>query len=316
MAPKEIELESPFAGADDSNFDDGPLASDSLDDGIDMEATEDVTPEPTPEPVAEKTPEPEAVEEPETKPEVAEEPETEPEVVEDKPKTIQVPKSRLDAEIAKRRELEQRLSELEKGSKPADVEINGLDGLDVTSMFDHVLNGDLEKANEAFQQSIMQVAKATAQTVTERLTNQINQAPEVTKAQLELDQVADRIVAEYDVFDRNSTNFDETLTNEVLDMRGYFENKGYAPAQALEKAVNLVVSGEGLVAKTQPKPPARKTEVNIEQKIKAAEAQPPKTAGDRNASEPQVSFNIATMSDGDLDKLSEVQLAQLRGDYI
>lgn len=317
-----------FAGADP--IDDEPLASENFDDGfIPDEDDEDAGSVPyketEPKEEAEEAEETEEVEEAEeeaeeteeAEEETEEEPEPEPEP---DTKRIQVPKDRLDAEIAKRRELEARLREFEQAKGLPETAITGLEGLpDPTTMFDEVLNGDLEKAAAIYRQSLEMLAKATAKSVKDELTAEINAMPGRTRAETELQAEANRIAAEYDVFNENSEAFDETLTNEVLDLRNYYADKGHTMVDALRKAVSIVAKSEGLAPKTAkatPKTPTRKTQPNIDQKIKAANAQPPKTGGERNTSEEPALMDISKMSDEDMDKLSEIQLARLRGDYL
>lgn len=295
---------NPFVGADDLNAE--PLASDNYDDGFVPDTDEGDTFTPPPD----ETPETETAQagpEPET-------PEPEPET----PKRIQVPKDRLDAEIAKRRELEARIRELEGGRVP-EAEVPGVDFSDLPdpkTMFDEVLNGDLDAAAAIYQRSLEALSKATAKAVRDELTSQINAIPGRSKVESALQAEADAIANEYDVFNEKSEAFDETLTNEVVDLRNYYIDKGHDPVDALRKATNVVVKSEGLQSRATGKSTGRATTPDIKSKVQAAKAQPPRTGGDRNASEESTPFNIAKMSDDDMDKLSETQMARLRGDYL
>lgn len=247
--------------------------------------------------------------------EETEETEEEPEK-EAEPAAIHVPKSRLDAEIAKRRELEAKLKELQGEGKPKAGEVN-LEGLDAKSIFDKVLDGDVEGAGTALQDMIRHVAQTTAQTVTESLMPQIQNAPNVTQAQMALNQAADALVAQYDVLNPQSEGYSETLQNEVVDLRDVYIDRGYTPVEALQKAAKMVMSAEGIAAKSAtPAAPkaAPKPKPNLEQKLKAAESQPP-AISQQSGGEQEPAIDIMNMSDDDFDQLSEAQLARLRGDF-
>lgn len=231
---------------------------------------------------------------------------------------IQVPKNRLDAEIAKRRELEARIAELEGRNAPDLPVVNGISDLvDPKAMFDKVLDGDLDAAGSAFTQAMQAVADATAASVAERLTPRIDQAPQVTKDQMELDAKANELVTTYKVLDPQSDMFDETLQNEVLDLRDMYIGKGYRPAAALDKAAKMLMTSEGIeAAKEANAPPKPRT---LERRIAAAGAQAASTAQPpvtEASSVEEAPFDIESMTEADLDRLSAEQLARLRGDFL
>jgi hypothetical protein len=141
---------------------------------------------------------------------------------------------------------------------------------------------------------------------------------------LDLDKAAQEVSSTYEVFDEGSQAYDATLTDELIDLRDFYISKGHYAADALSKASKTIAAREGLVAAGQAPvveenpnaAPPRTVAPNVEKKLKTAEQQPARVGGESNASNSEQNFDVFSMSDDDLDSLSETQLAQLRGDVL
>jgi hypothetical protein len=230
-----------------------------------------------------------------------------------------VPKSRMDEEIARRRQLEERISQLEESTKPKEPEKPPFDfDAAEASYMEAVLDGDTDKA-KVLRQEIRAAERAT---LTEELRGEISNTTNVTKQQLELDTAVATMVGEYPVLDSKSEFADQELINEANELMGMYAAKGMAPADALRKAVRLTIAANAPeylqtapAAEPAPAPVAKKRETNVKQKLEAAQKQPPKLAGESAASRTEETLDIKSMTDQDFLKLSEAQLKRLRGDF-
>lgn len=313
---------------------------DSVDDDTDFEITPemrgDFTDE-SPAPVAEKASEP-ASEVPEVTSEA--EPPAEPAPVADaeppaevsetveaeapaesesKPSHM-VPKSRMDAEIAKRRALEKRLAEIER-AKQAAAAVETEVGFDFEkaeeSYMDAVLDGDKEKAKairaeirQAERSAYVREAQSTASTVTEQ-----------TKAQLKFEDTVVRLQTDYPVFDPQSEVFDDALTQQALILRDGLIAQDYDPSDALTEAVQLVLARhhpellQPQKAEVIPLP-TKPTAQQVRKKVEAANQQPPKLGGDASTAAGASNPNLNDLSEEEFDALPESVLKKLRGDFV
>lgn len=257
--------------------------------------------EPVPEPVVEAT-EPVVT---------AEVPAPEPEKTVNEP--IRVPKDRLDAEIAKRRALERKLAELEAAQNtPA----NPLEGINleknIAAALDQALAGDINTASGQLSQvfaEAVQAALTEARKGTENLTQK-------TREELEFDATVAKFESEYSFFNPEAPDFDETAVSEAIELRDFYVAKGYTLSEALKKAVPLVVNAKPELAPKPSQPPTPTRPVapatKVAEKVAAANAQPPKMPA--AVREPE-SLDIRSLTDEDLDRLSEAEIRRLRGDF-
>jgi len=293
--------ESAALEADDSSFDTTDVyagaGSDAPEDD-NIEGDYGNEPESTPEPEAEPEPEPEADPEPELEAEPTPEPEH---------KATMIPKERLDTELAKRRQLEAQLAELQAKISPETPEID-VSFDKASDMFNAVLDGDLEKATGAFNEAIRTTAERTAQAVTEQMQGQIKQQGELTKDEMALQAEALVIEQSHPEFDQNSPDFNESLATEAVELRDFYMTRGFTPVQALRKAVDIVAPAQAAAPA-----PARDTTVNTDEKTAAANAQPPAIPKATTSEKP---FDVMTATDEELDKLSDAQMAKLLGNTL
>jgi hypothetical protein len=319
---------------DGSNFDEfaGGDAREELDlssadrgDDLAEETTEEVAE--TTEEVAEATEEvaeateevAEAEEEPvsdELETELAEEEEEEEEAPKADEKAHMVPKSRMDEEIARRRQLEERLAKLEEGALPVEAPEPEFD-FDSKEMeyMEAVLDGETDKAKAVRKE----IRDAERESMAKELRQDIHNTTNVTKQQLDLDIAVADMVASYPVLDTSSDAADQTLIAEANELMGMYSNTGMAQADALRKAVRMTLASN-MPELLQPKavtskPAAKKRTTDVNAKLEAANKQPAKLAGESATTRGEDIVNISTMTDSDFDKLSDAQIKRARGDF-
>lgn len=251
-------------------------------------------------------------------------------VEEPEAKKPMVPKSRLDEVLAKTRKLQEQIDALtaEKEAPAPDPAPQPYD-FDAKELLyqDHVLNGETEKA-VALRKEIRAAEKTQLEY---EMGQKFNQHTTQNQQLNELQIVANEMEAKYPIFSKNSEDFNETYTNEVVELRDAFVNNGSAPAEALKKAVNYVVKTYNIDApeeKTetstlseQSKQPApkqvdqvAKKRKEVKKKLKAAESQPPDMPGESSAAHGEKTVDIASMSEDEFNALPEATLKRLRGD--
>ena len=231
-------------------------------------------------------------------------------------KAHMVPKSRMDEEIARRRQLEDRLAKLEESAKPevAPEPEFDFDGKEAEYM-DAVLDGETDKAQKVRKE----IRSAERDSMAKELRGEIHNTTNVTKQQLDLDVAVSDMMASYPVLDSNSDQADTDLIADANELMGMYADKGMAQADALRKAVRMTLASnmpELLQPKAvETKPAAKKRETDVNAKLDAASKQPAKLAGESAATRGDDVVNISTMTDSDFEKLSEAQMQRLRGDF-
>lgn len=163
--------------------------------------------------------------------------------------------------------------------------------------------------------------KAEAKTETKQEISQ-------SDAQAELASMSREAESMFPVFDKNHDDFDPAITHKVLVyMRGYVA-EDMSPTDAFVTALADVIEQYDLderykvfgeeekpEAKPEEKPaPPKKDPKKAE--VRKQSHQPVVGAGERSVDRGVATPNIAEMSDADLDKLSDEQLARMRGDYL
>ena len=227
-----------------------------------------------------------------------------------------VPKSRMDEEIARRRQLEDRLAKLEEGSKPdvAPEPEFDFDGKEAEYM-DAVLDGETDKA----QQVRKEIRSAERESMAKELRKDIHNTTNVTKQQLDLDVAVSDMVASYPVLDSQSDEANADMIADANELMGMYAQKGMTQADALRKAVRMTLASsmpELLQPKAvESKPAAKKRTTDVKKKLEAASAQPAKLKGESAATRGNEVVDISTMTDSDFDQLSDAQMKRLRGDF-
>tara|TARA_Y100000389_G_scaffold67154_2_gene63394 strand:+ start:2093 stop:3088 length:996 start_codon:yes stop_codon:yes gene_type:complete len=255
----------------------------------------------------------------------AEEPEAELEepapAAEEKASKPMVPKSRLDEVLSKQKALQKQLDELNAANKekeqeaPEEYEFDDKE----KEYQEYVLDGEVEKAANLRREIRIAERKQLEFEMRKEMTQTVQQDREMNALQ----QAAAAMEEAYPVFNRESDQFDEALTNEVVELRNAFISTGSNVVDALGKAVRYVVADKGLDADEQkpslgasPVDEVAKKRAQISKKLKAAEAQPPELPGESTAAHSDGATNLESMSDDEFDALPAATLARLRGDIV
>lgn len=287
-------------------------------------AEEQVEETPVEEPEGEtETPEPEAVQGDDEQPvEAVEEGTEEVEEVVEEPKAPMVPKSRLDEVLAKNKEMQKRLQDIE-GKEAEETKAPEYDFVAQEKTYqDLVLEGETEKAALVRQE----IRSAEREQIMSEMQSKMGQTVQQDRELHELTQKASEIMEVFPIFDEKSKAYDEGLTNEVMELRDAFIYQGYGAADSLAKATEVTLLSkkpELLQGETAPAvDPAptltkavqeKKQKATVKKKVEASQAQPPEMKGESAKNKKVVDINV--MSDDEFRALPEDTLRRLRGDF-
>ena len=232
----------------------------------------------------------------------------------EEPKEPMIPKSRFDEVLAKQKALQKKVEELSnpvekiENAPDFDFEAKELEYQDL------ILNG---QPNDAARVRA-EIRAAEKQTMMFEVQNQMGQTVQQSTETMRLQQKAAEIAEQHDILNENSPKYDEVKTQEVLDLRDAYIIQGYAGADALQKAVDLLMPTVIEPAPinepdpVQKKVAEKKKVANTKKKIKAAEKQPPAMKG-KNKTDAKVDIN--TLSTEEFDALPAETLKRMRGDF-
>ena len=257
----------------------------------------------------------------ETEPEA--ELEEEPVVEEKAAKKPMVPKARLDEVLAKQKALQKQLDEINAANEKAEEapESYDFDAKEVEYQ-NMVLDGETDKAVALRRE----IRKAEREQLEYEMRQEMSQTVNQDRQMTALQQAANAMEDAYPVFDRNSDDFNEDMTNEVVELRDAFMMKGYEAVDALSKAVKYVVkdhdldqaqeSAPSLAGKAQKSDELAKKRAQVSKKLRAAEAQPPELPGESSSNHGEKGLDLSTMTEEEFDALPEATLRRLRGDIL
>lgn len=252
-----------------------------------------------------------------------EELEEDPVVEEKAAKKPMVPKARLDEVLAKQKALQKQLDEINAANEKAEdaPEDYDFDAKEVEYQ-NMVLDGETEKA-VALRREIRKAERATLEyEMRQEMSQTVNQDRQMTALQ----QAANAMEDAYPVFNRDSDDYNEDMTNEVVELRDAFIMKGYEAVDALSKAVKYVVkdhdldqaqeSAPSLAGKAQKSDELAKKRAQVSKKLKAAEAQPPELPGESSSMHGERAMDLSAMTEEEFAALPEATLKRLRGDIL
>lgn len=246
--------------------------------------------------------------------------------VSEEPRKHMVPKSRLDEVLAKQKALEKQLDDLkaqkqEPGEAPSDY---AFDEKEVEYQ-NLVLDGESQKA-AALRKEIRAAERAQLEY---ELTSKIGESVSQSQQATALQQAASQLEDNFPVFNRNSDQYNEDYTQEVIDLRDAFIVKGENPVAALTKAAKFVLREYDLVDMGEPAAApslsadaaprvdeVAKKRAEVSRKLKAAESQPPEMPGESSSARGEKSLDIASMTEDEFNALPEATLRRLRGDLM
>jgi len=287
-------------------------------------ATEEVAEEQVEEPVAQEAESEEQTTEQESVPTddgqlvepVAEEPQIE------EPKAPMVPKSRLDEVLAKNKEMQKRIQDME-GEAKAENEGPKYDFVSKEKEYqEFVLDGETDLAAQLREE----IRSAEREQMMSEMQSKMGQTVQQDREAHELNKKANEIMEVFPVFDQKSAQFDERLANEVMELRDAFIFQGYGAADSLAKAteVTLIRSKPELldvqtddVANAAPTldkvVQEKKKQANVSKKVQASQSQPPQMKGESTQNKKVVDINV--LSDDEFGALPEETLRRMRGDF-
>jgi hypothetical protein len=239
------------------------------------------------------------------------------------PKKTMVPKARLDEVLAKQKALQKQLDDLNAANvKPENApEEYDFDAKEVEYQ-NMVLDGETDKA-VGLRREIRKAERATLEyEMRQEMTQTVTQDRQMNALQ----QAANAMEESYPIFDRNSDDFNEDYTNEVVELRDAFMVQGYEAVDALSKAVNFVVKDHdlnedvseapSLAGKAKSVDEVAKKRAQVNKKLKAAEAQPPELPGESSSTHGEKGVDLSTMTEEEFAALPEATLKRLRGDIL
>tara|TARA_R110001592_G_scaffold114618_1_gene314587 strand:- start:499 stop:1455 length:957 start_codon:yes stop_codon:yes gene_type:complete len=300
-------------GADNHPMDDDQT-------GMSLDFTDEAEPEAAPEAEPEAEPEPVAAEaEPEV--EAQAEPEPEPEK-----KSPMIPKARLDEALQKQKALQKQLDDIRREKEEVSIEspIEYDFSAKELQYQELLLDGEAQQA-AALRQEI-RAAEYTnlIYEVQQNIASKVDDTVHMTQEQQNLATAASDLAKQYPALDQDSDTFNQEATEEVIELRDAFIQKGYDAVASLNKAVNYVVKTHDIAPAIDDVQKAHNKQVDevskkraeVQRKLEAAEAQPPEMAGESGAAHGEKSISIDTLSDTEFAALPEATLARLRGDIL
>lgn len=244
----------------------------------------------------------------------------------EEPRKHMVPKSRLDEVLAKQKALEKQLDDLraqkqEPGEAPEAYDFDAKE-VEYQTL---VLDGESQKA-AALRKEIRAAERAQLEyEIGSKIGESVSQSQQATALQ----QAASELEENFPVFNRNSDQYSEEYTQEVIDLRDAFIVKGENPVAALTKAAKFVLREYDLVdmGESAPAPSlsgesaprvdeVAKKRAEVSRKLKAAEAQPPEMPGESSTARGEKALDIASMTEDEFNALPEATLRRLRGDIL
>ena len=240
-----------------------------------------------------------------------------------KSKKPMVPKARLDEVLAKQKALQKQLDEVNAANAKSEEapESYDFDAKEVEYQ-NMVLDGETNKA-VALRREIRKAERADLEfEMRQEMSQTVNQDRQMTALQ----QAANAMEEAYPVFNRDSESYNEEYTNEVVELRDMFMQRGYEAVDALSKAVKYVVKdydlGEveaeapSLAGTPKKSDELAKKRAQISKKLKAADAQPPELPGESSSLHGERALDVSAMTEEEFNALPEATLKRLRGDII
>tara|TARA_R110002050_G_scaffold233589_1_gene369465 strand:+ start:149 stop:1216 length:1068 start_codon:yes stop_codon:yes gene_type:complete len=238
--------------------------------------------------------------------------------VEQKQKSPMVPKSRLDEVLAKQKALQKQLDEQVAQQAQMQAEAPEYD-FDTKELEYQQLIMDMEPEKaSALRQEIRQAEK---ETMMFEMQQQMGQTVQQSQEAVQLQTTAQIIQEQYPVLDENSADYDETIANEVVELRDAFIVQGYQASDALTKATGYVIKNNAPVAQEAVQPKSnvqtieKKKTATVKKKIEASQAQPPELKGQGNAERGEGTLDVDALSEDEFNALPVETLRRLRGDF-
>jgi hypothetical protein len=244
-------------------------------------------------------------------------------------------KEMLEKERAKRSELEQKLAQYQQGTQVAqlneDITTAENDILKLEKEYATLLaDGEVEKATAA-----MAKIRGLERQMAEAKSDMKIAAAESRAAERARYNIAlERIEAEYPMLNADHDDYDADLMQDVVDLKASYEaRRGLTPTAAMQKAVEKLLGAstkaQQKVLDTTPRVSEKdvakekateRKQGAVKTALDAAKRTPPSTArvgmDNDKAGGALTAADLKKMSQADFAKLTDEQLAQMRGDTI
>ncbi len=234
-------------------------------------------------------------------------------IEEEVPKEPMIPKSRFDEVLQKQKALQKQLQEATKPTEVAQkVEYDF--AAKEAEYQEHILNGEVTKAT-ALRAEIRDVER---QNMLYEMQERMGQTVQQSTEAVALQNKAIELQKAHPELDETSATYNESLTQEIMDLRDAFIVQGFSGADALDKAAKYILPSNTVTEAAVKEDPVqkqvtqKKKVANTKKKIEAAEKQPPAMKG-KNKVEQKV--DVSTMSVEEFDALPAETLRRMRGDF-
>lgn len=221
----------------------------------------------------------------------------------------------LEEERRRRAELEKRLEELEKKDedKPLTAEdLNShLRALD-KQVEEARAEGDIDKVVDLMNQQ----RDLNTKFFMSALDTKTSEATATAKNATALDLKVAELENAYDILNSESESFDQDLVNEINELQEALELKGYPPADALTRAVELLVPSD---ASNKVVDINSKKKTDVKKNVDTASKQPTdiEDVGENSDSSGiQGELGAEKLSEEEFDAIPESKLRQMRGDFL
>jgi hypothetical protein len=244
-------------------------------------------------------------------------------------------KEMLEKERAKRSELEQKLAQYQQGKQVAEL------NEDITAAEENILklekdyatllaDGEVEKAT-ALMAKIRGIERQMAEAKSDmKIAAAEARATERARYNIALE----RIESEYPQLNVDHEDYDEELMQDVVDLKVSYETRrGLTPTAAMQKAVEKLLGASTKAQKKVLDTTPRVTEKDVSKEkaaerkqeavktaVEAVKKTPPSTTrvgmDNDKAGGALTAADIKKMSQADFAKLTDEQLAQMRGDVL
>lgn len=236
-----------------------------------------------------------------------------------------IPKSRFDEVNERRKAAEAELAQLkaqQQAEEQAEKEEYDFDAAEMEYQ-DLLLDGKTDEAL-AKRKEIRAAEHATWKAETKTETQEEISQTEATRELASMTAEAEEM---FPIFNKEHEDFNPVVTGKVVTyMRGYMADPNISSSDAFVQALADVIdqynldekygAAEQQEADPEPKPTGEKKTDPDKEKARKKAHTPVTKAGEGSADRGVATPSIADMSDADLDKLSEEQLARMRGDYL
>lgn len=224
-----------------------------------------------------------------------------------------IPKSRFDEVLAKQKALQKKLDD---ALAPQVEDVKEAPEFDFdTKEIEYqtlVMEGESEKATQLRKE----IREAEKQQMMFEVQAKMGQTVSQNQEMVDLQTKATQLEAMYPELNQANPEFNQDKTNEVLELRDAYMTQGYMGADALDKAVKLLMGTPAPQAPkadpVQEKIVEKKKIANTTKKVQASEKQPPAMKG-KNKVEKKVDIN--KMSVDEFAALPDETLRRMRGDF-